>query len=126
MTRVTQRAGGDVTFFENANQELLASSENQQSARALKFYRSLVEVSTPIYAITDFDELLGSILDVARRVMSAEAGLLFLVNAEGNLELALSRGAGEMSKERIVLSRGQGIAGWVLENRKSSLVMHAF
>ena len=104
------------------------SSEIEPNARALKFYKGLIEVSTLIYAITDFNELLAAILDVARRVMTAEAGSLFLTNAEGNLELVIARGSGggEKPEERIVVPRGQGIAGWVLENRKSALVVDAY
>ena len=104
------------------------SSETEESARALQLYRALVEVSTLIYAITDFNELFGAILDVARRLMSAEAGSLFLTNAEGDLELMIARGSGggEMPEARIVVPRGHGIAGWVLENRKSALVVDAY
>lgn len=104
------------------------SQELEQTVRALKMYKGLVEVSALINAITDFNELLAAILDVARRVMIAETGSLFLINAEGNLELAISRGAGaaERPEGRIIVPRGQGIAGWVLENRKSTLVVDAY
>lgn len=104
------------------------SQEQEQTLRALKMYKGLVEVSALINAITDFNELLAAILDVARRVMIAETGSLFLINAEGNLELAIARGTGaaERPEGRIIVPRGQGIAGWVLENRKSSLVVDAY
>jgi sigma-B regulation protein RsbU (phosphoserine phosphatase) len=104
------------------------SSDTEEPARALKLYRGLVEVSALIYAITDFNELIAAILDVACRVMSAEAGSLFLTNAEGNLEMAIARASGgaEMPEGRIVVPRGHGIAGWVLENRKSALVIDAY
>ena len=104
------------------------SPEIEQSSRALKVYKGLVEVSALINAITDFNELLTAILDVARRVMIAETGSLFLINAEGDLELAIARGSGGAQKPegRIIVPRGQGIAGWVLENRKSALVVDAY
>lgn len=104
------------------------SQEYEQTLRSLKIYKGLVEVSALINAITDFNELLAAILDVARRVMAAETGSLFLTNAEGNLELVIARGSGsaENPQERIVVPRGQGIAGWVLENRKSALVVDAY
>jgi sigma-B regulation protein RsbU (phosphoserine phosphatase) len=103
-------------------------SETEESARALKLYRGLVEVSALIYAITDFNELFAAILDVACRVMSAQAASLFLANPEGNLELAIARasGAPEMPEASIIVPRGHGIAGWVLENRKSALVVDAY
>ena len=43
----------------------------------LALYKGLVEVSTLINAITDFNELLTEIMDVARRVMRAEGSTLF-------------------------------------------------
>lgn len=103
-------------------------AETDASARPLKLYRGLVEVSALIYAITDFNELFTAVLDVACRVMSAEAGSLFLTNAEGNLELAIARssGGGELPQARIVVPRGHDIAGWVLEHRKSALVADAY
>ena len=128
MAKVTPLTDPDGGFFKHGRHALLPPSENQQCARTLELYRSLVEVSALINAITDFNELLAPILDVARRVMLAETGSLFLTNAEGDLELVIARGAsgGESPPERIVVPRGQGIAGWVLENRKSSLVVDAY
>ncbi|HWB59838.1 MAG TPA: GAF domain-containing SpoIIE family protein phosphatase [Chthoniobacteraceae bacterium] len=104
------------------------SQENDTTLRALKMYKGLVEVSALINAITDFNELLTAILDVARRVTNSEAGSLFLVNADRNLELAIARASNAELPEgsRIVVPRGQGIAGWVLANRKSSLVVDAY
>ena len=104
------------------------STEIDQPLRQLKVYKGLVEVSALINAITDFNELLAAILDVARRVMLAEASSLFLTNADGNLELVVASGAGagETPKEKIVVPRGQGIAGWVLENKTSALVKDAY
>ena len=104
------------------------STEADQSLRQLKVYKGLVEVSALINAITDFNELLAAILDVSRRVMFAEASSLFLTNADGNLELVVASGAGagETPKEKIVVPRGQGIAGWVLENKTSALVKDAY
>jgi sigma-B regulation protein RsbU (phosphoserine phosphatase) len=104
------------------------SAQTDEPLRALHVYKGLVEVSALINAITDFNELLAAILDVARRVMDAEASSLFLTNEEGNLELVIARGSGggEMPQARIVVPRGQGIAGWVLQNRQSSLVVDAY
>jgi len=104
------------------------SAEIDQPLHALKVYKGLVEVSALINAITDFNELLAAILDVARRVMTAEASSLFLTNAEGNLELVIARGSGggELPEQHIVVPRGQGIAGWVLEHGKSTLVEDAY
>lgn len=104
------------------------AAEIEPSLRALKLYKGLVEVSALINAITDFNELLAAILDVARRVMDAEASSLFLTNTDGNLELVIAsgKGGGEIPDAHIVVPRGHGIAGWVLEHGKSSLVKDAY
>lgn len=95
--------------------------------RALKIYKGIVEVSALINAITDFNELLSSILEVARRVMGAEASTLFLTNDSGDLELTIARGEGrEELSSGFVVPRGKGVAGWVLEHRQSALVPDAY
>src|SRR4249920_1112828 len=98
--------------------------------RELKLYKGLVEVSALINAITESRELLPAILEVARRVMDVEAASLFLVNGNGELELTYASG-GVMSgtsapEAKIVVPRGRGIAGWVLENGQALLVPDAY
>ncbi|MDR3403969.1 MAG: SpoIIE family protein phosphatase [Chthoniobacter sp.] len=98
--------------------------------RQLKLYKGLVEVSALINAITESRELLPAILDVARRVMEVEAASLFLVNGDGELELTYASGGvitGTSAPEsRIVVPRGKGIAGWVLEHGEPLLVADAY
>jgi sigma-B regulation protein RsbU (phosphoserine phosphatase) len=85
-----------------------------------------VEVSALINGITDSEELMPAILDVARRVLHVEAASLFLINSQGDLELVSASGGGGMPTQRITLSRGKGIAGWVLANRQPLLVPDAY
>src|SRR6188508_3408136 len=98
--------------------------------RELKLYKGLVEVSALINAITESSELLPAILEVARRVMEVEAASLFLVNGEGQLELACasggSSGNGGAPAAKITVPRGKGIAGWVLEHSEPLLVEDAY
>ncbi|MGB8169315.1 MAG: GAF domain-containing SpoIIE family protein phosphatase [Chthoniobacteraceae bacterium] len=104
-------------------------SELESLERQLKVYKGLVEVSALINAITDSKELLHEILEVARRVMEVEASSLFLVNAQGELELAAASGGaaqGALPTQRIIVPRGRGISGWVLENKQSLLVPDAY
>lgn len=104
------------------------SAEIARLERSLGVYRGLVEVSSLINAITDFNELLSSILDVARRVMRAEASSLFLVDAAGDLRLTVARGPMESLEpiDQIVIPRGRGISGWVLANGQPLLVPDAY
>jgi phosphoserine phosphatase RsbU/P len=102
----------------------------EELERLNQLYRGLVEVSILINSITEFDELLTAILDVASRVMRAEASSLFLIDPQtGDLELTIARGpAGDnLSRTaKIKIPRGRGIAGWVREHRKSLLVADAY
>ena len=96
--------------------------------RQLKVYKGLVEVSALINGITDSRELLPAILEVARRVMEVEAASLFLTNPQGDLELATASGGPGMpaAAAKIIVPRGRGIAGWVLEHSEALLVPDAY
>src|SRR5258708_26062040 len=99
--------------------------------RQLKLYKGLVEVSALINARPESSELLPDIREVARRVMEVEAASLFLVNADGELELTCASGgampgSGASAPDaRITVPRGRGIAGWVLEHGEALLVPDA-
>ncbi|MBW0001753.1 MAG: SpoIIE family protein phosphatase [Verrucomicrobia bacterium] len=97
--------------------------------RSVTLYKGLLEVSRLISSITDMDELLAAILDVARRVMAAEASSLFLVDEKtGDLELTIARGKRPAAAASLPIKvpRGKGIAGWVRQRRQSLLVEHAY
>ncbi len=81
-----------------------------------------------INSITDYDELLRAVLDVARRVVRADAASLFLLDEEnGDLSLEISSSSvGEFVQPRITVPRGQGISGWVLEHGESLLIPDAY
>ncbi len=97
--------------------------------RSLAIYRGLVEVSDLINSITDYDELLRAVLEVARRVVNAEAASLFLRDDSGgdhmNLDIA-TRGEREYVQPKIRVEAGQGIAGWVLQHGESQLIPDAY
>lgn len=103
-------------------------TEVESLRRSLAIYKGLVEVSGLINSITDYDELLRAILDVARRVILAQAGSLFFVNdLTGNLDLAISSfHEGEFQKPQISVPKGRGIAGWVFEKGESLLIPDAY
>ncbi len=95
--------------------------------RELQVYKGLVEVSALINGILESTELLPAILDVARRVLNVEAASLFLVNSDGDLELATASGGGRtIGTQRITVPRGRGVAGWVLEFGTPLLVPDAY
>lgn len=104
------------------------SDETTSLRKSLHIYKGLVEVSGLINSITSYDELLRAILDVARRVIQAEAATLFLVHGEtGALELAIAtRGESGYVEPRLSVPRGKGIAGWVFEHGEALLIPDAY
>lgn len=83
--------------------------------RQLSLYKGLVEVSALINGITDHATLLPAILEVARRVFSAEVSSLFLRHENGELSLAASQGGPQVLRGKLIVPRGRGISGWVAE-----------
>jgi len=104
------------------------SPEVEVLRKSLSVYKGLIEVSGLISSITDYDELLRAILDVARRVIRAEAASLFLVHEEtGCLDLVIASAAdGEFVRPQISVPKGRGIVGWVFEHGQSQLVVDAY
>lgn len=94
----------------------------------VELYKGLVEVSALINAITDIDELLTAVMDIARRVMGAEGSALILKNERtGELEIIVARSpTGELLNAHQVIPTGRGIAGWVFEHGQSLLVPDAY
>src|SRR5260370_11205844 len=74
-------------------QRIAMAANIEELQRLNQLYRGVVEVSALINSITEFDELLSAILDVAGRVMRAEASSLFLIDPDTrDLQLPIARG----------------------------------
>lgn len=103
-------------------------SEIESLRKSLAIYKGLVEVSGLISSITNYDELLRAILDVARRVILAEAASLFFVREDtGCLELTITSVAeGEFTQPAITVPHGKGIVGWVFANGEPLLIPDAY
>lgn len=103
-------------------------AEVESLRKSLQIYKGLVEVSGLINSITDYNELLRAILDVARRVILAEAASLFFVNdSTGQLDLTITSFCeGQFVEPQISVPRGRGIAGWVAERGESLLIPDAY
>ena len=105
-----------------------ADCDSRPVAELLALYKGLVEVSTLINAITDFNELLTEIMEVARRVMRAEGSALILLDEpSGELRLVVARSAdGEVISAHQAVPRQGSIAGWVFEHGRSALIPDAY
>jgi sigma-B regulation protein RsbU (phosphoserine phosphatase) len=82
--------------------------------------RGLIEVSSAINSMVDYDQLLASIMDVAKRVMYAEASALMLLDGETN-ELVIRNAQGGGNADIVRETRipaGAGIAGAVVKTGK--------
>ncbi len=88
---------------------------------------SLIEVSHIINSTLDLPELLDRIMEMAKRVMSAEASSLMLINENGDLTYAVATGiVGDKVKERGYLKMGEGIAGWVASHEQPLNIQDAY
>ena len=103
------------------------SAKIEELKNLLGVYKGLVEVSGLINSITEYDKLLPEILEVAQRVMQADASSILLADEAGNLRVIFARGPVDLAlKEQVVIPQGQGIAGWVFEHGCSLLVPDAY
>jgi sigma-B regulation protein RsbU (phosphoserine phosphatase) len=82
--------------------------------------RGLIEVSSAINTMLDYDQLLASIMDVAKRVMNAEASALLLLDQQTNeLVIRTVQGGGDSDIiKEIRIPSGAGIAGAVVTTGK--------
>jgi len=97
--------------------------------RELSMYRGLLEVSHLINGAADSQGLLRAILEVAQRVLDADAGSLFLDDpGTGDLvlTLALAPDGIRLPEGRIAVPAGRGIVGWVAQHGEPELVADAY
>ena len=94
--------------------------------------RKLTEANRSLAEIESLDDLFPRLLDLAKEVTNAEASSLMLYNSESRLlEFASihddGRGvrADEVLKRSVRLKMGEGIAGWVAQNREAAIVEDA-
>lgn len=87
----------------------------------------LIDVSTLISSTLDLAELMPLVMEKAKNVMNAEACSILFYNRETNkleFEIAMcgEDSASDILKKTITLDMGQGIAGWVAENRQPLII----
>lgn len=96
--------------------------------------RKLIEANRSLAEIESLDDLLMCLMDLAKKVTAAEASMVFLYNSEINsLEVVsisddrFGDRANELykGKDSIKLKIGEGIAGWVAQNRKAVIIEDA-
>jgi len=97
-----------------------------------KRLKKLIEANQYLADIESLDSLFPKLMELAKSVTSAEASSLMLYNPKRNvLEFAsvadeVTGEVGEETLKRTVkLKMGEGIAGWVAENRKPLIIKDA-
>ncbi|MFC1668781.1 PP2C family protein-serine/threonine phosphatase [Spirochaetota bacterium] len=88
----------------------------------------LVGINNIINSTLDIKKLLSLIMEIIKDIMDAEASTLLLYDEESEalvFKVALGE-AGEELQEKYRVSLGQGIAGWVAQNRKPLNVLDAY
>jgi len=94
--------------------------------------RKLTEANRSLAEIESLDELIPSLMDLAKEVTAAEASMLLLFNPKSQLleiisikdDLLEDKSAG-IFKDSIKMKVGEGISGWVAQNRKAVMVKDA-
>ncbi|MBN1304703.1 MAG: GAF domain-containing protein [Anaerolineales bacterium] len=88
---------------------------------------TLLRILTEVSASLDLDRALNRTLSLLNDAIGAEQGTIMLVHAEDNL-LHYRAGYGYLDdrtskrEPKITLKIGEGLAGWVVKNRKAALV----
>jgi serine phosphatase RsbU (regulator of sigma subunit) len=104
------------------------SANGQESKRARRLER-LIAANHSLAELESLEALLPRLIELARDVTAAEASSLLLYDPRRNvLEFAsvedevVGRNADAILKASLALNMGEGIAGWVAQNRRSIIV----
>lgn len=91
--------------------------------RKLENMQTLWQVVRLLNSSLNLNEVLEIALNQAMQVVDAEAGTLWLLNDEQYLEPVIAKGPKADNLKGLKLKLGEGIAGWVTENKKSQFIM---
>ena len=94
--------------------------------------RKLTEANRSLAEMESLGDLFPRLMDLAKEVTAAEASLLWLYNSESHFLEVVSISddrfgdkAAELYKGSVKLRIGEGISGWVAQNRKAVMVEDA-
>lgn len=93
----------------------------------IKNLKSLIEVSSIISSTFDLPTLTSLIMEIAKKVMKAEAATLMLLDEKNEYltwDIALGEMGSQIKKER-KLKVGEGIAGWVAQKGEPIIIKDA-
>ncbi|GAB4543626.1 MAG: hypothetical protein Fur002_15990 [Anaerolineales bacterium] len=114
-------------------QKLAAQLEARVAERTVQLRReqqsteTLLNILTEVSSSLDLDRALNRTLSLLNKATGAEQGTIMLLNAEDNL-LHYRAGYGYLSAQpeagnrSVTLKVGEGLAGWVVQNREAALI----
>lgn len=98
---------------------------DKDETNVAKRLKKLIEASQYLADIESLNELFPKLLELAKNVTAAEAASLLIYNPKRNVlefeyieDEVIGATGGEILKSSVELEMGEGIAGWVAENRK--------
>ncbi len=92
----------------------------------IKELELLVKVSTMISSMLELPRLLEDIMNIAKRIVGAEACSVLLVDKEtGDLTFSVAMGQKGEEVKKFRIKPGQGISGWVYEHGETLLIEDA-
>ena len=84
--------------------------------------RALADTSRDLARMLDADDVVTTTLDRAMGLAAAQTGSVMLLDDEGVMHIAASRGLPPDVVSAACVTEGEGIAGWVLASRQSLVV----
>src|ERR1700752_2657162 len=90
---------------------------------SIEDFELLLQANKVLSTKIDSDDLLQSVMELATRVLKAEAASILLLDEKTN-ELYFNVALGEVGSriKQIRLKVGEGLAGWVAEHREAAIV----
>ncbi len=110
-----------------AKLEARVAERTEQLQHEQQSTETLLHILTEVSSSLDLDRALNRTLSLLNNAIGAEQGTIMLLHAEDNL-LHYRAGYGYLSSQSEVNNRGitlrvgEGLAGWVVQNRESALI----
>ena len=127
--RINEQQASEIGRLQRTNDELDRASKaaSEELTRRLAESNALSQVAAAISSVMEVQPLLEMIMEKSKEVMQAEASSLMMLDEETQ-ELVFNVATGEKGAvlREIRLPPGQGIAGWVAQNKEPLLVPDAY
>ncbi len=105
--------------FYFASHEKIIIEQKSGLDRKIQELSMLLVISSAMNKMLDLDKLLNLIADEVLSLANYYSFSIMLLNEEGELELKVISGYRERKKSQVKFKIGQGVAGWVAQNKKS-------